>query len=965
MSQTCDSVNGWHQLRTSVRWLMVLGLFCAPASAQVGGNVGGVVKDSTGGVIPGASITLTNTNNTSVVQTVQTGGEGNYRAVNLQPGTYEISAEVSGFATTKRLVQVFVGTDVTVDFTLRMADVAESVTVAGQSSALMIEVNKSQPSSVIGDEQVQALPNLSRNFLALAQLMPGAAPLPTGRFGPTKFGGIADQRSGYTTIIDGSTVDDATWGSPVINMTQDAVQEFKVFRHQFDAQYGSALNAVVNVVSKSGGDKYRGTGYYFGRDAALNATNAFASTKPPFSQSRTGGTVGGPMPGWKNTNFFGATEYLRVNNSQITALPANNPFAAAQNGIYPFTTTEKFADLKVDHRFSNTNSAYVRYAYDNQFTPGGGPVNSTAQIDYSISHSLVVEDNWVVSQRLVNTARYSLLSHNLYTLPTNYDLGIIRPSYSFGQNFNDPQYFPRKNHYFQDTIFLNTADHDIKVGGNFTIAHSTNESHFYEHGQFTFTTDLPFDPNVPATWPVALSLQTAGKYTYDSKQVGIFFQDDWRVAPNVRLNLGFRYDLDTNLRDNAFYEALLANPGFTGMNTFISTNRGNDYSGWQPRLGVAWDVKGNGSFVVRAGTGKYWTRMRPWFAQQAEQQTSGAAVRITDAQQLRNYPNLTAVLGGKSLEDYVSAGAGRFASILPDDFKLPTAINSAVGFGWRLNSYSSLNADYIHDHTYREVGAHDANLPATGAISASNPRPVPRFTQVEVTINNGQAWYDALELQFSSRAKGLDQLSVSYTYSKSILDAVTFYNTFSGTDRTPDNYGRNPTDTPHNLSMAFTTNPLPGKFVLSGVYRYLSTGPFGISAGIDLDGDGNIANDRPKGLPVTVGRGDVDAQLALINAFRANPCSFVYAGVGCTARPQTAVSRDLLDLIPLIDLNLRLTRMFDFNNHNRVELFFEGYNTLNHVTKTGGTTSMTSASIFLRTGALDARQLQWGARFRF
>ena len=99
-------------------------------------------------------------------------------------------------------MQVIVGTDVTVDFTLKMADV-ESVTVAGSAGTLMIDANKSQPSSVIADQQVQTLPNLSRNFLVLAQLMPGAAPLPTGRFGPTKFGGIADQRSGYTTIIDG------------------------------------------------------------------------------------------------------------------------------------------------------------------------------------------------------------------------------------------------------------------------------------------------------------------------------------------------------------------------------------------------------------------------------------------------------------------------------------------------------------------------------------------------------------------------------------------------------------------------------------------------------------------------------------------------------------------------------------------------------------------------------------------
>jgi carboxypeptidase family protein/TonB-dependent receptor-like protein len=950
--------------RLTFAWLVVATLCCETAFAQVGGSIGGVVKDDTGGVLPGATVTITNTN-TNVAQVLQTGAEGKYRAVNLQPAPYEVSVEMIGFGTVKKSIVVIVGSDVALDFAMKVGEVTETLTVSGQSSLVTIEVSKSQPSSVVTGDQVAALPNLSRNFLVLAQLMPGVAPLPTGRFGPTKFGGIADQRSGYTTIIDGSTVDDATWGSPVINMTQDAVQEFKVFRHQFDAQYGAALNAVVNVVSKSGGDTFHGTGYYFGRDSALNATNAYASTKPPFSQNRLGGTFGGPAPSIKRTNFFGAYENLRINNAQITALPGSNPFASQQNGVYPFTATEKIADVKVDHRFSDKNWAYVRYAYDNQFTPQGGPVNSTAQIDYSISHSTVLEDNWVISQRLVNTARYSILSHNLFTLPTNYDLGIIRPSYSFGQNFNDPQYFPRKNQYFGDTLFLNSANHDVKFGGTLALAHSTNESHFYEHGQFTFTTDLPFDPNVQGTWPVALSLQQPGKYAYDSKQIGLFVQDDWRVLPNVRLNLGLRYDLDTNLRDNDFYAALLSNPGFVGMDHFISTNRGNDYSGYQPRVGIAWDLTGQGTIVVRGGVGKYWTRMRPWFAQQAEQQTSGAAVRITDAQQLRNYPNLNAVLGGKTLEDYVAAGAARFASILPDDFKLPYSMNYSTGVGWLINARSSINIDYIHDHTYREVGAHDANLPATGALSATNPRPVPRFGQVEVTVNNGESWYDALELQYASRLKGIDNLSVSYTFSKSMLDAVTFYNQFSGTDRTPDNTGHNPTDTPHNLSVSFTTAPLPGQFIISGVYRYLSTGPFGVSAGIDLDGDGNIQNDRPRGLPVTVGRGDVDAQLALINAFRASPCSYVFAGVACTARAQPAISKDLLNLIPLVDLNLRLTRVFALPNNDRIELFFEGYNSLNHVTKTGGATAMTSAALFIRTGALDARQLQWGARFRF
>src|SRR5947207_6513362 len=250
--------------------LITLSVTSAPLWAQVGGSIGGVVRDDTGGVIPGATVTITNTN-TKVVQVLPTGSEGNYRAVNLQPAPYEVVVEVNGFGTVKKNVAVIVGSDVALDFTLRVGDVAETLTVSGEASVLNIEVAKSQPSSVVTSDQVSALPNLSRNFLVLAQLMPGVAPIPNGRFGPTKFGGIADQRSGYTTIIDGATVDDATWGSPVINMTQDAVQEFKVFRNQFDAEYGAALNAVVNGVSKSGTNLCSGTGHYYAGDRRLYA----------------------------------------------------------------------------------------------------------------------------------------------------------------------------------------------------------------------------------------------------------------------------------------------------------------------------------------------------------------------------------------------------------------------------------------------------------------------------------------------------------------------------------------------------------------------------------------------------------------------------------------------------------------------------------------------------------------------
>ena len=191
-----------------------------------------------------------------------------------------------GSPRSRRAITLVVGAEAELDLVLGVATLAETVTVVGE--APLVEVARSQPSSVITGEQLAALPVLSRDFLVLAQLLPGAAPLSRAsssqpRNGTTKFGAVPDQRYAYTTQIDGGDVDDAIWGNPTINLGQDAIAEFKVFRNQFDAQYGKATTAVVSVVTKSGTNRFSGTGYYFGRDEALNARNAFAVDVPPFS----------------------------------------------------------------------------------------------------------------------------------------------------------------------------------------------------------------------------------------------------------------------------------------------------------------------------------------------------------------------------------------------------------------------------------------------------------------------------------------------------------------------------------------------------------------------------------------------------------------------------------------------------------------------------------------------------------
>jgi hypothetical protein len=329
------------------------------ALAQAVANVGGTVTDESGARMPGVTVTVLNKAN-GATQVLVTGPEGNYRAVALQPALYDIKTELAGFAPQSRTVTLTVGADATVDFKLAIAAVAESVTVSG--SAPVIEVAKSELSSVVLSDQVNTLPTIGRNFLELAQLLPGSGPDNSSVqfFNPTKFEGVADQRNGWTSLIDGGDIDDAIWGSSTVNFTQEGVQEFRVLRNQFDTEYGGALSAVVSVVTKSGTNKYSGSAMYFGRDQALEAKNFFASTKPPFSQKRFGGSFGGPIAVNK-THFFAAFEDNKVDTSRIIALPASNPFAAQENGVFASGVKNYMFDTKVDHQFSDSESLTVRY----------------------------------------------------------------------------------------------------------------------------------------------------------------------------------------------------------------------------------------------------------------------------------------------------------------------------------------------------------------------------------------------------------------------------------------------------------------------------------------------------------------------------------------------------------------------------------------------------------------------------
>jgi hypothetical protein len=923
------------------------------------------------------TITITNRSN-GFVQTFVTGERGNYRVVALQPAPYEIRAELSGFAPVVKQIVLTVDTDATIDFKLGVAALTETLTVVGETP--LVEVTRSQPSAVVTGQQIENLPTLSRNFQVLAQLLPGTKPAGQSGTGSltgtvTNFGGIADPRNGFTTLIDGGVVDDAIWGSPVINFGQDAIQEFKVYRNQFDAQYGQALAAVVTVVTKSGANKPSGSAFYFGRDKALNAIDPAArslSQLPPFSQLRGGGSLGGPIVK-SRTQYFVAFEHLKTKTASITNSPVSNPFKSILDGIFPTYTRSDDFDGRIDHRVNDKHSMYVRYAFDDQIYAGAQKplvqvdnlmLGATTTSDTNRAHSAVFEENWIQSSNTVNTFRVHYLKHQVATVPTSTTLAVVKVNGSWGQNRIAPQYFPRTELTFNDTWYLTTARHNVKVGGDFRIGHYNFEAHFNEHGRFTFNTDAPFDANNPATWPFSFAMQKAGDRPYDSKEIAGYLQDDWRIQDRVRLNLGLRYDLNTNLRFNDFFEPLLNNPKFAGISNFISPNRGNDYSAIQPRFGATWDVRGNGTLVARGGVGLYVTRNRPWFQMTAEDMVVGNSVLLTDPQQMRFYPDINAVLGGKDLDQYIASGAARALYLLDNNFKLPRQATVSGGVAWQINEKTSLEGDLVHGYGWDQLGSQDVNLPATGRISATNPRPVPQFTQVGVMQNFSNSWYDALEVQVRRRVGKGSSLQGSYTWSRSLLDGVTFYSTYRGTERTPQSYGYNSTDRPHNIVVsAYQSFPYDIQF--SVIARYLSGVPIAASAGVDLDGDGITSGDRPVGIPQYVGRGpcpdksglvpactDVATQLALMNAYRAT--------LGLA--PATL---DMLNLYSTKSVDVRLTKQVDLHEGRRMQLYLEGFNVLNNVNWNNGSGNMRSATFLVATPGGTARQIQWGGRFSF
>src|SRR6266545_3519659 len=351
--------------RTLLGLLMAALLLPVPAFAQFDtATVLGTVKDSSGAVVPGATVTLKNTA-TGISASAVSDSDGNYQFLNVRVGTYNLRAELQGFSAAEaKDVAVTVNARQRVDLTLAVGSLGETVEV--QAASPLLEMESSGRDQVIAKEQIVNLPLNGRNYADLALLSPGVrrSAISDSRDASFNVNGLRSAVNSF--ILDG--VDNNSYGTSnqgfsnqVVQVSPDAVEEFKVQTNNFSAEYGRAGGAVINASVRGGTNQLHGSGYEFHRNTAFNATGFFkpaSGVKPTLLRNQFGGVIGGPIVRDKSFFFADYEGFRQISRTTTFASiptmdqragnlgkPIQNPFTGEiyANGVVPQSAITPFA----------------------------------------------------------------------------------------------------------------------------------------------------------------------------------------------------------------------------------------------------------------------------------------------------------------------------------------------------------------------------------------------------------------------------------------------------------------------------------------------------------------------------------------------------------------------------------------------------------------------------------------------
>ncbi|MPY88730.1 MAG: hypothetical protein GEU99_12480 [Luteitalea sp.] len=859
--------------------------------------VRGVVHDAQGGLLPGATVIVTHVS-TGLVRSTTTNEAGVFRIGGLPSGTYRVRAEMESFEAQEGEANLVLNQEGELNFTLAIGGLAEQVTVAGTTP--LIDTTRSEVSRTYTDRQIQDLPLAGRNYLNLTFRAPGVTHGGTG-LGQGMGASVNGQRArNVNYVVDGSDNNDHSVTGDRSPIIQDAVSEFRVVTTLFAAEIGRNSGAVLIGSTKSGTNRFHGTLFEFYEDAeTLNARDnletASGLEKPAFMRRDTyGGTIGGPIERDKMF-FFGAYQRRKLEEegslAAITSptqegrallraipgasatmldlldehVPAPNAgnfstldVAGVPIPVGDFVANPPAADdnqqvvARVDRNLSSSDLVYGRYLYGKTDEKGASNPPGFGNDTVFPTHNVVGTWNRVLSSSVLNELHVSY-GRTRGSFPGSVDnpagnndiprVGVTS-LFAFGLADNIPQDRIEQVWQITDNVSYLRGNHAFKFGADARRIDLAQFTPFNFRGTFTYEDLGGYVLNTPQSVTQAYGQADLPFKYWESF---LYAQDDWKVTPHLTLNLGLRYELVT--APEKFY-----------------SNVSTDTNNVAPRLGFAWDVSKRGALVVRGGYGIAYEQLFLNIPLLAGQQPPFQR-RITDT--------------AAAAMPFPTVPADRSVNPLTlNALEIPDDLRTSYSQQWQLGIQRQLGDSWAAELAY--VGSRGLKLIRQRVVNPVVCCPQEIITDVEgrqallrhgdplqtgqITNleNSSSSNYHAAQLSVDKRLSRGFAMTFAYTFSKSIDDASESLATgVPSLQRPQDNFdlraerALSSLDRPHRVSMSGSWE-LPwwkeqphlfgyilGGWQLSATYSLQSGQPFTVITGVDSNGDGDSANDRP------------------------------------------------------------------------------------------------------------------------
>jgi hypothetical protein len=641
-----------------VRSVAVIAALCvaAAASAQAPvGTISGTVRDQTDALVPGATITIRNIATGAERHVVST-EDGTFAVPALPAGNYAVSAELAGFKRFQSEVSVATGRVSTVELRMELGTATEAITV--NASAIHLETEAHAVSGVITRQEIQELPLNGRSFLQLAFLEPGvtANPGSTSQYNSLFSVSILGGDSNKTAItVDGGNIRNNIEGNTGMNFSQEVVEEFQLSSANFDLSTGITSVGAVNIVTRTGSNDLKGSGYFFFRNNDLAAYPGLRrdpqAPDPEFSRSNPGAWVGGPL---RRDSLFYFTNYEYTTQDGVVSYQPNLASAAALAGVFDTPYRGHLFSTRVDWRANNNHTAFVRFSHDENsgFGPSGGPVLPSNWLrNVNRSEQSVIGLTSIFTPTLLNDFRFNFTywrNRNLFaddaTCPDCIGLGfpqlnINGTNVTVGNTSNATQGRDLYRYTFVNTVTWVKSEHRFRFGTEIEHAPGSGFWGFCDPActvglspEFTRSVVpaalLPaLFPNLPTqirTNADLLNLPLAGAavgvgdpgqpppYNIDkakpNNRMRFYAQDTWRVAPRFTLNYGIAWNFESTLVNRDLDKPVYLAPLY---GSDLSPTK-NNYNNWSPAVGFAWTLDDSSKTVVRGGAGLYWETELLW-----------------------------------------------------------------------------------------------------------------------------------------------------------------------------------------------------------------------------------------------------------------------------------------------------------------------------------------------------------------